>query len=150
MCLIHQSPPSHHVSWLLREEPLGIAVRREHPLADSSAYRIGDLHSLRVLVHARERTPAQQEGLMAAISAADVRPHWQFAQFTEHALACAMATRSDAVMVGSHTAALQLPGWRWGPLEGLPQAVMTTWLVRQRQTRAVVQEVADVGRTVGE
>ncbi|MEV0311057.1 hypothetical protein [Nonomuraea fuscirosea] len=72
----------------------------------------------------------------------------QFAQFTEHVLACAQATRSDAALVASHVAAAKLPGWRWLAVEELPQAVMTTWLVCQRPTRAVVGEVAGVVRSV--
>ncbi|WP_193318505.1 hypothetical protein [Nonomuraea phyllanthi] len=97
--------------------------------------------------HAREREPAR-ESVTAAVLAADVRPYWQFAQFTEHVLACAQATRSEAALVASHVAALRLPGWRWGPVQELPQAMMTTWLVCQRPTRAVVDEVAGVVRSV--
>lgn len=147
LCLVHQRPPGHHASWLLRREMLGLAVRPGHPLADEDCYRIGDLHALRVLVHAREREPAP-ESVTAAVLAAGVRPHWRFAHFTEHVLACAQATRSDAALVASHVAALRLPGWRWQPVQELPHAVMTTWLVCQRPTRAVVDEVAAVVRSV--
>ncbi|TQS29647.1 LysR family transcriptional regulator [Microbispora sp. KK1-11] len=147
LCLVHRQPPGHHGSWLLRQEILGLAVRPGHPLADEPRYRIGDLHALRVLVHAREREPSR-ESVTAAVLAAGVRPYWRFAQFTEHVLACAQATRSDAALVASHVAALRLPAWRWRPVEGLPEAVMTTWLVCQRPTRAVVDEVADVVRAV--
>ncbi|MEV4086518.1 LysR family transcriptional regulator [Nonomuraea fuscirosea] len=147
LCLVHQPPPGDYASWLLRQETLGLAVRPGHRLAGEPAYRIGDLHALRVLVHAREREPAR-ESVTAAVLAAGVRPHWQFAQFTEHVLACAQATRSDAALVASHVAATKLPGWRWRAVEELPQAVMTTWLVCQRPTRAVVDEVAGVVRSV--
>ncbi|MEU6786598.1 LysR family transcriptional regulator [Nonomuraea angiospora] len=147
LCLVHQQPPAHYASWLLRREILGLAVRPGHPLSGEPAYRIGDLHTLRVLVHAREREPAEAS-VTAAVLAAGVRPYWQFAQFTEHVLACAQATRSDAALVASHVAALRLPGWQWRPVQELPQAVMTTWLVCQRPTRAVVDEVAGVMRSV--
>ncbi|MCF6469431.1 LysR family transcriptional regulator [Nonomuraea sp. MG754425] len=147
LCLVHRQPPGHFASWLVRQETLGLAVRPGHPLADEPGYRVGDLHTLRVLVHAREREPAQAS-VTAAVLAAGVRPYWQFAQFTEHVLACAQATRSDAALVASHVAALRLPGWRWRPVQELPQAVMTTWLVCQRPTRAVVDEVAGVMRAV--
>ncbi|MGW0809954.1 LysR substrate-binding domain-containing protein [Nonomuraea sp. NPDC002799] len=147
LCLVHQQPPGHHASWPVREEVLGLAVRPGHPLTDEPRFRIGDLHGLRVLAHTREREPSR-ESVTAAALAAGIRPYWQFAQFTEHVLACAQASRSDAALVTSHTAETKLPGWRWWPVEGLPQAVMTTWLVCRRPTRAVVDEVAGVVRAV--
>lgn len=104
LCLVHQQPPGHYASWLLRREILGLAVRPGHPLAGEPDYRIGDLHAMRVLVHAREREPAR-ESVTAAVLAIGVRPYWQFAQFTEHVLACAQATRSDAALVAAHVAA---------------------------------------------
>ncbi|MFC4121647.1 LysR family transcriptional regulator [Nonomuraea zeae] len=148
LCLVHREPAGHHASWPVREEVLGIALAPGHPLAGEPRFRVGDLHGLRVLAHAREREPSR-ESVTAAVLAAGVRPYWQFAQFTEHVLPCARASGCDAALVTSHTAALRLPGWSWRAVEGLPQAAMTTWLVCQRPTRAVVEEVADVVRAMG-
>ncbi|MGH3098488.1 MAG: LysR family transcriptional regulator [Streptosporangiales bacterium] len=144
-CLVHQSPPNDHLSWKLRREPLGIAVRPEHPLAGKPGYVLHDLDGMRVLLHSQDQVPTQQHGLIAAVLAANVRPVWHFAQFTEHAYASAYVAEADAVLVGAHTAATQLAGWRWGELTDFPLA-MTTWLVTERHTRTVVRTVAGVLR----
>ncbi|GLY87978.1 LysR family transcriptional regulator [Actinoallomurus iriomotensis] len=142
ICIVHQAPPDGHAVRELRRDSLGIAVRPEHPLAARDSYRLSDLEGLRTLLHSQDQVPTQQHGLIAAAQAAGVRPHWHFSRFTEHALAHAYATESDAVLVGAHTAASQLPAWHWGPLTDLP-LMMTTWLATERNTRAVVQEVAE-------
>ncbi|GLY65185.1 LysR family transcriptional regulator [Amycolatopsis taiwanensis] len=140
--IVHQVPPSECFSKLLWQEPLGVAVRPRHPLAGNEGWRLADLDGVRVLVHSREQVPTQQDSLIAAASAADVRPQWIFQHFVAHARACAEAVRADAVLVGRHTASQQLPDWPWRPLAGLTLA-MTTWLVRPVNTRTVVQNVAD-------
>ncbi|WP_189306844.1 LysR family transcriptional regulator [Streptomyces cinerochromogenes] len=141
ICLVHQAPPDGHAVREVRRDPLGIAVRPGHPLAARGGYRLSDLDGLRTLLHAQDRVPTEQHGLIAAAQAAGVRPHWHFSQFTEHALAHAHAAECDAVLVVAHTAAAQLPGWRWEPLSDLP-LTMTTYLATESDTRAVVGEVA--------
>ncbi|GLY77130.1 LysR family transcriptional regulator [Actinoallomurus iriomotensis] len=147
ICIVHQAPPDGHTVRKLHEEPLGIAVRPGHPLSAKATYRLGDLDGLRTLLHSQDQVPTQQHGLIAAAQAAGVRPHWHFARFTEHAYAHAYATEADAVLVGAHTAAAQLPAWRWGALTDL-SLMMTTWLATEPNTRAVVREVAEriIGR----
>ncbi|UOT03183.2 LysR family transcriptional regulator [Rhodococcus opacus] len=140
LCMVHQSPPSDCSSWKLREEPFGLAVRPGHTLASAESCSLRDLDGLRVLVHSRDQVPTQQDGLIGAAVEAGIRPYWQFAQFVEHALAGAAAAKADAVLVSRYTAEKQMPGWPWHPLTGLPLA-MTTWLVCQRHTRAVVGDV---------
>jgi DNA-binding transcriptional LysR family regulator len=141
ICIVHQAPPDGHAVRELRRDPLGIAVRPEHPLAAQGAYRLADLEGLCTLLHSQDQVPAQQHGLIAAAQAAGVRPVWHFSQFTEHALAHVHATESDAALVSAHTAASQLPAWRWGPLTDLP-LMMITWLVTESNMRTVVREVA--------
>ncbi|MEV5536550.1 LysR family transcriptional regulator [Saccharopolyspora shandongensis] len=140
--IVHQAPPAEYDSKLLWQEPLGVAVRPTHPLAGNDDWRLADLDGLRVLVHSREQVPTQQDSLTAAATAADVRPQWMFQHFVAHARACAEAARADAVLVGRHTAAQQLPDWPWRRLRDLSLA-MTTWLARPVNTRTVVQDVAD-------
>ncbi|MFJ4840094.1 LysR family transcriptional regulator [Streptomyces sp. NPDC088746] len=142
ICLVHQPPPEGHTVRSVRRDPLGIAVRPDHPLAAEETYRLSDLDGLRTLLHSQDQVPAQQHGLIAAAQAAGIRPHWHFSRFTEHALAHAYATGSDAVLVAAHTAAAQLPAWCWGQLVDMP-LIMTTWLATESDTRAVVREVAE-------
>ncbi|MPY48194.1 type 2 periplasmic-binding domain-containing protein [Streptomyces acidicola] len=120
---------------------LGVAVRPSHPLAARPRYTLADLDGLRVLVHSRDQVPTQQDSLMAAALASDIRPQWLFTHYVEHARACAEAAEAEAVVVGSYTAGRQLPDWPWRPLTGLSPA-MTTWVVRQADTRTVVQQAA--------
>ncbi|MGW3950986.1 LysR family transcriptional regulator [Streptomyces sp. NPDC004752] len=141
--LVHRPPPAPLCAWELRRDLLGIAVRPGHPLAERGGFGLADLDGVRILLHAQDRLPAEQHGLVAAVRTAGVRPHWHFAQFTEHVLAHAHATGCDAALVVAHTAADRLPGWRWGPLADLP-LTMTTWLVAAPDARPVVQEAAVV------
>ncbi|WP_433512875.1 LysR family transcriptional regulator [Nonomuraea sp. CA-143628] len=143
IAIVHQAPPADHVCRRLWAEPLGAAVRPSHPLAAQDSYALDDLDGLRVLVHSRDQVPTQQDSLMAAALAADIRPQWLFTHFVQHALACAEAAEADAVVVGSHTAARQLPEWPWRPLAGL-SLPMITWAVRPAHTRTVVEQVAAV------
>jgi DNA-binding transcriptional LysR family regulator len=139
--IVHQVPPEVYETEVLWVEPLGVAVRPGHRLAAKERYELSDLDSLRVLAHSQDQVPTQQEGLLAATMTAQVWPRWQFCQFVEHALACAEAVGADAVLVAEHTAAAQLPGWRWGPVHGLVPD-MTTWLIRRQHARPVVRDVA--------
>ncbi|MFH8798787.1 LysR family transcriptional regulator [Streptomyces sp. NPDC017936] len=141
--LVHRPPPDPLRAWELRRDPLGIAVRPGHPLAGRDEFELADLDGVRTLLHAQDRLPAEQHGLVAAARTAGVRPHWRFAQFTEHVLAHAHATGCDAVLVVAHAAADRLPGWRWGPLADLPLR-MTTWLVAAPDARPVAEEAAAV------
>jgi DNA-binding transcriptional LysR family regulator len=140
--IVHQAPPSGHIGKVLWTEPFGVALRPDHDLAVQVHHRLADLDGLRVLIHSRGQVPDQQDGLLAAATAAGVHPTWLFARFVEHARAAADAHRADAVVVGSHTARRQLHGWRWTPLRDLPLS-LTTWVVRRGETRRVVTAVAE-------
>jgi DNA-binding transcriptional LysR family regulator len=142
VAIVHQVPPDGVTTRLLWQEPLGMAVRPDHPLAGHAAYTVADLDGLRILIHSRDQVPTQQDGVLAAAMAAGVQPVWVFAQFVEHALPSAEAAAADAVLVGSHTAGQQLVGWPWRPLDGLDQP-MSTWVVRRTETRTGVRVVAD-------
>jgi DNA-binding transcriptional LysR family regulator len=143
IAIVHQVPPAGHVTQVLWQEPLGVAVRPGHPLAQRTRCSLGDLDGLRVLIHSRNQVPTQHDSLLAAAMNVGVQPIWVFGQFVEHALASAEATAADAVLLGSHTAQQQLSGWTWRPLEDLSLA-MTTWVVRRAETRTGVQAVAAV------
>lgn len=66
---------------------------------------------------------------------------WQFAQFTEQALACAEAVRADGVLLVEHSAQRLLPDRKWRPLTE-PGLTLDTWLVWQPLTRDIVTEAA--------
>jgi DNA-binding transcriptional LysR family regulator len=148
VAIVHQVPADGHVSRLLSREPLGVAVRPDHPLAERTTCQLSDLDGMRVLVHSRDQVPAQQDGVLTAAMAAGIQPAWIFARFVEHARPAAEAADADAVLLGSHTAARQLDDWSWRPIEGLELA-MTTWVVRRADTRAGVAEVADTIAAMG-
>ncbi|MER5387512.1 LysR family transcriptional regulator [Saccharopolyspora sp. NPDC002686] len=137
VAVVHQLPPAETRSILIGSEPLGVAIRPDHPLASAQQYRLVDLDRLRILVHSREQIPTQQDGVLAAAGSAGIEPEWIFARFVEHARACAEAAQVDAVLVGSHTARTQLDGWVWRPIEDLELA-MNTWLVHRTDARDVV------------
>jgi DNA-binding transcriptional LysR family regulator len=133
----------------LLTQPLGLAVRPGHALAQRDACRVGDLHDLRILAHGREQVPALHDQLIVAASDIDAVPLWRFAQFSEHALACAEATEADAVLLTTDSAERQLPGWPWLPLAE-PALDLVTRVVWQPATRSVVQRVAEVISALGE
>jgi LysR family transcriptional regulator, benzoate and cis,cis-muconate-responsive activator of ben and cat genes len=70
-------------------------------------------------------------------------PLWRFAQFSEHALACAEATEADAVLLTMDSARRLLPAWSWLPLADRALELVTR-VVWQPATRSVVQRVAEV------
>lgn len=144
--LVHRPPPDPLNAGELCHDPLGIAVRPGHPLAERGGFGLADLDGVRILLHAQDRLPAEQHGLVAAARAAGVRPHWRFAQFTEHLLAHAHATGCDAVLVVEHAAAARLPGWRWASPADLP-LTMTTWLAAAPEAGLAVRETAVVIRS---
>jgi DNA-binding transcriptional LysR family regulator len=127
----------------LLTQPLGLAVRPDHPLAQRNACRVRDLHNLRILAHGREQVPALHDQLIIAARDVDAVPLWQFAQFSEHAMACAEATEADAVLLTIDSARRQLPNWSWLPLAEPPLELVTR-MVWQPATRSVVQKVAEV------
>jgi LysR family transcriptional regulator, benzoate and cis,cis-muconate-responsive activator of ben and cat genes len=81
--------------------------------------------------------------LVLAAHDAGAAPLWQFAQFAEHALACAEAVRADAVLLIEYSARLRLPGWPWLRLVE-PELTLVTWLAWPPDTRTVVDDVARV------
>ncbi|SDD21622.1 DNA-binding transcriptional regulator, LysR family [Geodermatophilus telluris] len=145
VAVVHQLPPADTWSALLASDPLGVAVRPDHPLASAASYRLADLDQLRVLVHSRDQIPTQQDGILAAASSSGISPVWIFARFVEHSRACAEAAEADAVLVSSHTAVRQLPDWAWRPVQDLGQP-MNTWVVRRNDARDVVALVIGVVR----
>ncbi|MBK1786615.1 LysR family transcriptional regulator [Prauserella cavernicola] len=129
----------------LFDVPFGVAIRPGHPLADGTTCRLRDLDNLRVLAHGRQQVPVVDDRLVVAAHDAGAVPLWQFAQFTEHALACAEAVKADAVLLIAQSARRLLPAWPWLPLTE-PELALTTWLAWPPQTRTVVSEVAQAIR----
>jgi DNA-binding transcriptional LysR family regulator len=141
--LIHERPLTLLEERRLLTQPLGVAVRSEHALAERDACRVRDLHNLRILAHGREQVPALHDQLLVAARDADALPLWRFAQFSEHALACAVATEADAVLLTIDSAQRLLPDWSWLPLAE-PALELVTRVVWQPATRSVVQTAAEV------
>jgi LysR family transcriptional regulator, benzoate and cis,cis-muconate-responsive activator of ben and cat genes len=133
----------------LLTQPLGLAVRPDHALAQRDACRAQDLHNLRILAHGREQVPALQDQLIVAARDVGAVPLWRFAQFSEHALAGAEATEADAVLLTIDSARRLLPGWSWLPFAE-PKVELVTRVVWQPATRSVVHRVADVISGLGE
>jgi len=138
--LIHQSPPSAVYGEYLFEHPFGVAIRPGHPLSGRPQCRLRDLDDIRVLSHARAQVPAGHDRMLAASHDLGVSPQWRFAIFSENALACAEAVEADAVLLSRHSAERLLPGWTWSELVE-PRVPLTTWAVRQPQTRQIVGAV---------
>jgi DNA-binding transcriptional LysR family regulator len=150
IALVHQNPPETLTAALLFEQPFGVAVRPEHPLAGSPTCRLRHLHDVGVLAHARDQVPAEHDRMIAAAHHAGVTPRWHFARFTENALACANAAGADAALLTEPSAARLLPDWPWSRLVE-PEVALRTWAVRQPITRSVVtasmETIAGTGST---
>ncbi|MER7010236.1 LysR family transcriptional regulator [Saccharopolyspora sp. NPDC000359] len=141
LAMVHEHPPARFRAESLFDLPFGVAVRPGHPLADGPTCPVRALDGLRVLAHGRQQVPVVDDRLVVAAHDAGAVPLWQFAQFTEHALACAEAARADAVLLTAHSSRRLLPDWPWLPLTG-PELALTTWLAWPPETRTVVGEVA--------
>jgi DNA-binding transcriptional LysR family regulator len=141
--VLHQRPSASFVARLLYEQPFGLAVRPDHPLARNAECRLADLDGLRVLAHTREQVTAEHDRVVSAAEALDVRPDWTFAWFTEHAHACAIASDAAAALLTRPSAHRLLPDWPWLPLIE-PGFALPTWLAQESQVRNVVAAVAEV------
>ncbi|MEV6233105.1 LysR family transcriptional regulator [Saccharopolyspora shandongensis] len=140
--LVHERPLALRGTRLF-DQAFGIAVRAGHRLAGRSTCRVRDLDNLRLLAHGREQVPVAHDRLIVAAHDAGAVPLWRFAQFSEHALACAEASEAEAVLLTEHSAHRLLPGWPWVPLVD-PPLELTTWVVWQASTRPVVEQVAEL------
>jgi DNA-binding transcriptional LysR family regulator len=143
LALVHGQPPGELRSARVLTHPFGVALRPGHPLGSGPACRVRDLDGLRILSHGRQQVPVVHDRLVVAAHDAGAVPLWQFAQFTEQALACAEAVRADGVLLVEHSAQRLLPDWRWLPLTE-PELTLDTWLVWQPLTRDIVTEAARV------
>ncbi len=141
--VLHQRPSASFAARLLYEQPFGVAVRPDHPLARNPECRLADLDGLRVLAHSREQVTAEHDRVVSAAEALDVRPDWTFAWFTEHAHACAIASDAAAALLTRPSAHRLLPDWPWLPLTE-PGFALPTWLAQESQVRTIVAAVAEV------
>jgi DNA-binding transcriptional LysR family regulator len=143
LAMVREQPQPRLRTVRLFDVPFGVAVRPGHPLAGDPTCDVRALDKLRVLAHGRQQVPVVDDRLVVAAHDAGAVPLWQFAQFTEHALACAEAAKADAVLLVEHSARRLLPGWPWLRLTG-PELALTTWLAWPAETRTVVGQVAEV------
>ncbi|WP_329058105.1 LysR family transcriptional regulator [Amycolatopsis sp. NBC_01480] len=146
LALTHQRPAPPFTARLLYEQPFGVAIRPDHPLAGRTRCPLADLDGVRVLAHSRDQVTAEHDRVLSAAEALEVRPDWVFAWFTENALACVTASDAVAALLTRPSAERLLPGWPWAPLSD-PGFALPTWLARQPQVRAIVATVADVFAT---
>lgn len=141
IALVNQRPPRSLQQAKISAHRFGLAVAPGHPLADKDECRIDDLRGLRILARTSDQAPASYDLAIREIESAGVVALWEYTRFTEHARACAIAARVDAVFCGAYTARRQLPDWRWYPLSDL-RTTMTLWLAWPRHTREPVARVA--------
>jgi DNA-binding transcriptional LysR family regulator len=144
--LVREQPSERLHARRLFAVPFGVAIRPGHRLAADTACRVQDLDQLRILAHGREQVPVVDDRLVLAAHDAGATPLWQFAQFSEHALACAEAVKADAVLLIEHSARRLLPDWPWRPLTE-PELQLVTWLTWPPETRTVVDDVVRVVET---
>jgi DNA-binding transcriptional LysR family regulator len=147
--LVHEQPPGNLHAEHLHEATFGVAVRPGHPLTGQTTCRVGELDNLRILAPGRQQVPVVHDRLVIAAHDAGAVPLWQFGQFSEYALACAEATKADAVLLTEHSAHRVVPRWPWLPLTD-PQLALVTWLAWPPETRTVISEVAQVILAAGQ
>ncbi|WP_155055746.1 LysR family transcriptional regulator [Streptomyces blattellae] len=141
--IVRERPSGNLLAERLFDVPTGLAVRPGHHLAEKPVCRLSDLDGLRVLAHGRQQVPVLHDRLVVAAHDAGLVPLWHFAQFSEHALVCAQATKAEAVLLIEHSARRLLPDWPWLRLAEADLA-LTTWLAWPSDTRSVVRRVARV------
>lgn len=140
---VHEAPPPDLVRHHVLEEPFGIALAPEadHEITGDDC-PLEALDGMDILAHSRSQVPIGHDRLVSAAHAAGAFPRWHFANFTENAAACVLATGSSGVILSPTTAARLLPGWTWHRLVE-PTLTMHTWLVAQQVTRSTVTAVTD-------
>lgn len=146
IALVQQPPPDGLASYSLGEEDFGVAVRPGEPIPTADIWTMKQLDGLRVLVHAKNQLPTGHYPIVSAAHQVGAIPHWQFATYTVHALACANAAGADVAIMTRSAAERLLPQWAWARLVE-PSVVVKTWTARQPVTRAVVAKVDNAIRT---
>lgn len=146
IALVHQPPPDGFASYSLGEEEFGVAVRPGESMSTAETWTMKQLDDLRVLVHAKNQLPTVHYPLISAAHEVGATPHWQFANYTHHAEACADAAGANVAIMTRAVAKCLLPEWTWARLVD-PSVVLKTWSARQPVTRAVVATVDNAIRT---
>ena len=146
--LVREPPSGRLRGKRLFEVPFGIAVRPDHRLAGNTVCRVNELDRVRILAHSREQVSTVDDRLILAAHDAGITPLWQFAQFSEHALACAAAVKAEAAVLIEYSARRLLPGWPWIPLTE-PDIQLVTWVAWDSEARTIVEDAVRVIENCG-
>lgn len=141
VAIIHGAPPPDLEGRLLRSDPFGVAIAPNRSFEAGRSIRWTELDGVDVLTHSRDQVSATHDQLAAAAAISDTHPLWQFANYTENATACALASGATVSLLTQSSASRLHPGWRWLPLVG-PPVELETWLVRMLTNRAIVKNVS--------
>jgi DNA-binding transcriptional LysR family regulator len=132
---------------LLRLEPQGLLMRRDHPLAARDSARLADLGDEPVLLHPRAANPGHYDAIVALLRESGVEPRVEHRDVSFD-LAQTPVHEGRAVSVVGESTLVGLPGeLAWRPLSP-PAALAVTLLGRRRDRAPAVERLLDTAEEV--
>jgi len=136
----------------IRREPQGLLVRRDHPLAASSAAAVAELADENVLLHPREANPGHYDAIVALCRDHGFEPRVMLRSLSFD-LAYTPVANGEAVAIIGESSRQGLPDeLRWVPLS--PPAALEVSLVARRYNRPpaadrMLERAVEVSATLG-
>jgi DNA-binding transcriptional LysR family regulator len=136
----------------IRREPQGLLVRRDHPLAASSAAAVAELADENVLLHPREANPGHYDAIVALCRDHGFEPRVMLRSLSFD-LAYTPVANGEAVAIIGESSRQGLPDeLRWVPLS--PPAALEVSLVARRYNRPpaadrMLETAVEVSATLG-
>jgi DNA-binding transcriptional LysR family regulator len=133
---------------LVRREPQGIVLSKEHPLAARPSVDPADLDGIKLLLHDREQNPGHYDAVLRICADAGAHPEVLVRGLDFDAAYTPVAGGSAVTIVGE-SGRVGLPaGLVWLPLE--PPAAVEVHLVTRRQASPSVERMLAVARAAAE
>ena len=133
---------------LVRREPQGIVLSKEHPLAARPSVDPADLDGIKLLLHDREQNPGHYDAVLRICADAGAHPEVLVRGLDFDAAYTPVAGGSAVTIVGE-SGRVGLPaGLLWLPLE--PPAAVEVHLVTRRQASPSVERMLAVARAAAE
>jgi hypothetical protein len=117
----------------IRREPLGVLLRREHPLASGPAIDVADLGEEMLLMHSREANPGHFDAIVQLCRDRGMEPRVRLRTLSFDPAQTPLVRGEAVAIVGSSAQVGQPAGLVWLPIE--PPAAMDIGIVARRYGR---------------
>jgi DNA-binding transcriptional LysR family regulator len=132
----------------LRDEPLGVLVRRDHPLGARERASLADLRDEALLMHARAANPGHYDAIVGLCRAAGVEPRLLERPVTFDPAQTPVIAGQAVSIVGESTRAGLAGELAWVPLDP-PASISVDLVTRAGEDTPVVRRLRAVADALG-